>query len=40
MFGIGFTEAIILGVVCFLPVVGGIAAIIVLATQKKDSGND
>jgi hypothetical protein len=40
MFGIGITEAIILGVICFLPVIGGIAAIVVLATRKKDSGDD
>jgi hypothetical protein len=40
MFGIGITEAIILGVVCLLPVIGGIAAVIVLTTQKKDSNKD
>jgi uncharacterized membrane protein YgaE (UPF0421/DUF939 family) len=40
MFGIGVTEAIILSVVCLLPVIGGIAAVIVLTTQKKDHNKD
>ena len=40
MFGVGVTEAIILGVICFVPVVAVVAGIIVVATRKKDSGND
>jgi hypothetical protein len=41
MFGIGVTEVIILGFVCLVPVVVGVAAvIIVLATKNKGPGND
>ena len=40
MFGIGVTEAIILGVVCLLPTIGAVAAVIVLMTKQKDSNED
>jgi hypothetical protein len=40
MFGIGGIEMVILGLVCLVPVVAGIAAVIVLATKNKGPGNE
>jgi hypothetical protein len=40
MFGYGVVEAVIVGVVCLLPAIGAVAAVIVLMTQKKDSNKD
>jgi hypothetical protein len=40
MMGIGLTEMIILGLICFLPVATGIVALVVVTTKKKDSNNE
>jgi hypothetical protein len=40
MFGIGWAEMIILGLICILPVAAGVVALVVVTTKKKDSNND
>jgi hypothetical protein len=36
MFGVGLMEMLILGAICFLPIVGIVAAVVVLSKKKSN----